>query len=516
MSTSTCNGPDNSTDMDDVEKAMSRLQRRSSRERAARAAAEELLEQKSLELFDVNQRLAGLNEQLERQVTERTEALEAERKLALELAEIDQLTGLRNRHSYKRALKLAIHNAEQNAKQFALLFIDLDNFKALNDTYGHGGGDIVLQQVAKRLKSLTRESDHVARLGGDEFVIIAQGETEQYVLETLANRILEAFGEPIPIDHRKVDCGVSIGIAMCPFHSQSEHELQRFADLALYSAKSQGRGRAVLFDRSLGSEHQLRLALADDLAETLETDNLDIHFQPIVDLKDGKLVGLEALLRWNHHSRGWIDPMTILRTAQECGLFAQLTRRIIEKAIGHVKPYLEADPSLWLSINLAEQNLRDEQLAAFIIDACKRLGVEPGQIKFEITEQALIMDIQAAKNFMTELEKCGFRFAIDDFGIGYSNMLTLSRLPFHTLKIDRSFTHGVVDNRETQTITLAMIKLGHALGLDVIIEGVETRQQAQIMQMLGGHMAQGYLMGRPDALETLFNPGSAAAPAAVC
>ncbi|CTQ56912.1 Bacteriophytochrome cph2 [Roseibium album] len=501
--------------MVDLDKAINRLQRRCNRERVARATAEELLEQKSLELFEVNQRLAGLNEQLERQVAERTEALETERKLALELAEIDQLTGLKNRHSYKRALELAIHEAERDGKQFALLFIDLDNFKTLNDTYGHGAGDIVLQQVAKRLRSLTRESDHIARLGGDEFVVIARGETEEKVLETLAQRILETFAEPIQVDHREVDCGVSIGIGMCPFHSQSEQELQRFADLALYAAKSQGRGRAVLFDHTLGNEHQLRLALADDLAETLETDDLEIHFQPIVDLKDGQLVGLEALLRWNHHSRGWIDPMTILKTAQECGLFAQITRRIIEKAIGDAKSHLKSEPSLWLSINLAEQNLRDEQLAAFIIDACKRLDVEPRQIKFEITEQALIMDIQAARDFMTELEKCGFRFAIDDFGIGYSNMLTLSRLPFHTLKIDRSFTHGVVENRETQTITLAMIKLGHALGLDVIIEGVETKQQAQIMQMLGGHMAQGYLMGRPNALETLFNPESTAAPAAV-
>ncbi|MBO6895685.1 MAG: GGDEF domain-containing protein, partial [Roseibium sp.] len=184
-----------------------------------------------LELYELNQTLAGLNEQLERQVAERTEALEAERRLALELAEIDQLTGLKNRHSYKRALELALTEAEHTGGQFALLFIDLDNFKTLNDTYGHGGGDVVLQQVSRRLKALTRESDHVARLGGDEFAIIARGETEQKVLETLAQRILEAFREPVVVDHRKVDCGVSIGIALCPFHTSSEHELQRFADL---------------------------------------------------------------------------------------------------------------------------------------------------------------------------------------------------------------------------------------------------------------------------------------------
>ncbi|MBO6507084.1 MAG: EAL domain-containing protein [Roseibium sp.] len=497
--------------MDDLEKTIERLKRRVSRERVARAEAEELLEQKSLELYELNQTLAGLNEQLERQVAERTEALEAERRLALELAEIDQLTGLKNRHSYKRALELAFTEAEHTGGQFALLFIDLDNFKTLNDTYGHGGGDVVLQQVSRRLKALTRESDHVARLGGDEFAIIARGETEQKVLETLAQRILEAFREPVVVDHRKVDCGVSIGIALCPFHTSSEHELQRFADLALYAAKSQGRGRAVVFERSIGNAQQMRMALADDLAASLDADDLDIHFQPIVDLKDGHRVGLEALLRWKHQTRGWIEPMTILETAKESGLFAKITRKIIENAIGRARAYLRANPQLWLSINIAEQNLRDDELARFIVDTCARLAVEPSQIKFEITEQALIMDIQAARGFMTDLEKCGFRFAIDDFGIGYSNMLTLSRLPFHTLKIDRSFTHGVVENRETQTITLAMIKLGHALGLDVIIEGVETMQQAQIMQMLGGHMAQGYLMGRPAALDTLFNPDTPSA-----
>ncbi|MBG6145481.1 EAL domain-containing protein [Roseibium album] len=487
--------------MDDVEKIIARLQRRCGRERNARIAAEEILEQKSRELFDVNQRLAGLNEQLERQVAERTGALEAERAHALAIAEIDQLTGLKNRHSYKNALGQAVGQAASAGKFFALLFIDLDNFKALNDTYGHGGGDIVLQQVASRLKSLTRARDHVARLGGDEFAILAEIDAETDSPINLADRIVDVFNEPIPIDHRSADCGVSVGFALCPRHSSDAGELQRFADLALYSAKSKGRGNAVQFDVSIGSAHRFRLALAADLASALETAALEIHYQPIVNLLDERPVGMEALLRWRHPDRGWIDPLTVLKTAEECGLFDQVSRKCIELAITQAAPLLITNPSFWLSINLAEQNLRDEQLAAHINDICGRLNVVPSQIRFEITEQALIRDIHAAHEIMSELGNRGFRFAIDDFGIGYSNMLTLSRLPFHTIKIDRSFTQEAVDNHETRTIASAMINLGHALGLDVIVEGVETAQQAHMMRELGGHMAQGYHFGRPSKLE---------------
>lgn len=492
--------------MDDVEKIIARLQKRCSRERNARMAAEEILEQKSRELFDVNQRLAGLNEQLERQVAERTEALETERKHALELAEVDQLTALKNRHSYMSALEQAVKKAARDGTDFALIFIDLDNFKTLNDTYGHGGGDIVLQQVAARLKSLTRACDHVARLGGDEFAIIAECGNCSVQPITLANRIVQAFCEPIQIDHRIVDCGVSVGLAQCPLHTSDAGELQRFADLALYSAKSRGRGTAVQFDVSIGSAHRSRIALAQDLASALENNTLMMHYQPVVNLEDATAVGLEALLRWEHPVRGNVDPLTVLNAAEECGLFELVTRRCIELAIEQAAPLLTSRPLFWLSINLAEQNLRDEHLAAFVVDTCKRLNIVPRQIKFEITEQALIRDIRAAHEIMSELGARGFRFAIDDFGIGYSNMLTLSRLPFHTLKIDRSFTHDVINNNETRTIAAAMIKLGHALDLDVIVEGVETAQQARLMQHLGGQMAQGFHFGRPVELSNLHLP----------
>ena len=480
------------------------LKRRVERERAARLAAEELLEKKSQELFEANQRLASLNETLENRVKQRTRLLERERRRALNLAEKDHLTRLANRHCYTETFKKAVAEARDGGRPFALILIDLDGFKQLNDTYGHAAGDAMLKATADRIRKLVRTSDLVARLGGDEFAVIAFDVVDDAVLDHFTGRLLDAVQSPVPYGKRQIRCGASLGVAFCPEHAADPQELQRFADLALYQGKASGRGTAVTFEPSLAEAHFMRATMGEELKAALERREVDIFYQPVLALADRSLSGLEALLRWKNENRGWVPPLDILAVAREHGQLPALTRYIIRETLMQVRKVIARGDLGWVSINLTDEDLRDGPLIDFIVDSFQETGVPPNRVKFEITEHTVISDEENACRVITRLSERGARFAIDDFGTGYSNLLTLNRLPFHTLKIDQTFVADIGGNLEAETIVKAMIDLGRALNLSVVAEGIETPIQAALLQLLGCRYGQGYLFGQPQPLDRVM------------
>lgn len=482
-----------------------RLERRAQREQLARRSAEDLLEQKSREVFDANRRLALLNEELETRVRERTDELERERQRAMHLAERDYLTQLANRHLFDRRIEQNVEAATASNESFALILIDLDGFKVINDTYGHAAGDAVLKSVADRIRKIVGENDLVARLGGDEFAVLLQTGSPAIDIDDITLRLLDALHEPILFGRRRLVCGASLGLAHCPEHSDDTDELQVFADLALYHAKQLGRGASVTFERRMAEQFRLRRALGAELEKALDEERIDVFFQPIVDLDSRSLVGFEGLLRWFEPERGWIPPMEALSIARDRSLLGRLTRQVVRKCLKSAAPALRSGRAKWVAFNLADYDLGDRDLPDYILRTCSAVGVDPRQLKIEITEHTVISDTDRAGYVMELLNDFGMRFAIDDFGTGYSNLLTLNRLPFQTLKIDRTFVAELFENSESRTIVSAMINLAHALGLNTTAEGVETVQQSETLRALGCDLAQGYLFGGPRPMPELLD-----------
>lgn len=488
-----------------IDDRLRRLERRAQRDRLARLSAEDLLEQKSLEVFEANRRLAALNEELESRVSERTEELERERQRAVLMAERDYLTQVANRHLFDRRIDQAVADATASDKGFALVLIDLDGFKGINDTYGHAAGDAVLKAVADRIRRTVGEDDLVARLGGDEFAVLLDTGSPATDVDDITLRLLDELHEPIQFGKRQLFCGASIGLAFCPEHSDDSDELQVFADLALYHAKRLGRGASVTFERKMADQFRLRRALGYELEKALDEERIDVFFQPIVDLGSRSLVGFEALLRWYEPERGWIPPMEALSIAKDRSLLGRLTRQVVRKCLKSAAPALRSGRAKWVAFNLADYDLGDRDLPDYILRTCSAVGVDPRQLKVEITEHTVISDTERAGYVMELLNDFGMRFAIDDFGTGYSNLLTLNRLPFQTLKIDRTFVAELFENPESRTIVSAMINLAHALGLNTTAEGVETVQQSETLRALGCDLAQGYLFGGARPMPELLD-----------
>ncbi len=487
----------------DGEKERRLLENRARREKLARLTAEDLLEEKSRELFEANRRLAALNENLEGRVRERTRELERERQRALMLAEKDYLTGLANRHCFTMKFEEAVEEARSGGQAFALILVDLDGFKEINDTFGHAAGDAMLKTAAKRIAEAVRTTDLIARLGGDEFAVIAFDTADEPSLKLIIDRLLAALQAPVQFSKRQLQCGASLGVAFCPEHSQDTHDLLLFADLALYRAKAGGRGIAVSFEPKMAESHFLRFAMGDELKSALHKDEIQVFFQPVHDLADRSTKGAEALVRWNNGVRGWIPPLDILAIAGDLQLLPTLTRYIIRESLLQSKGLLDNRIIDWVSINLTGHDLRDCALIDFILGTMEECEISPHAVKFEITEHAVVSDAKNAFNFITRLSRMGVRFAIDDFGTGYSNLMTLNSLPFHTLKVDQSFVADLAGSNEARTIVKAMIDLGHALDMSIIAEGIETSRQAEILYSLDCDLGQGFFFGRPLPVEEI-------------
>jgi diguanylate cyclase (GGDEF)-like protein len=405
------------------------------------------------------------------------------------LAMNDVLTGLANRTFMRHALQTAIESAAKRNTKLAVLMIDLDRFKPINDKHGHLVGDLVLKTAAARLAGALREGDRCSRHGGDEFVALIEYETDDEIPRSLASRVIEGLSSPMIIDGTTHQIGASVGFAICPTHAVEEEDLIRKADIALYRAKLSGRGQFRVFDPSLDVDSDARAHLEQALRHGIESGEIVPYFQPLIDLTTGRLYGFEVLNCWRHPVRGLLTPDKFMAIAEKTGQITDVMIAVIRQACSDatVLPREFA-----LAINISPQQLQDEGLAAKVMGALSDTGFAPHRLEVELTEQALVTDIALAKQVICSLKRHGIRVALDGFGVGYSSLGYLAELPFDTLKIDRSFIETLHDRPESIKIVAAIIGLSTSLGLATVAEGVEVERDAILLRQLGCDFSQGY------------------------
>jgi len=410
------------------------------------------------------------------------------------LARYDTLTGLPNRHEFARRLTQAFADLADGGPHFALLFLDLDGFKRINDTRGHEIGDGLLVEVAKRLKRFKSQTTMICRLGGDEFAAVCACGTDAAI--RLAEEIGAALEEPFAIGNHVTRISVSIGVAFAPEHASNSKELLRYADIALYRAKAQGRGIALVYDAAMAEELTLRLSLEGELMAALAVDAFELHFQPIVDLTSGDVVSYEALARWPHPTRGYVPPGVFIPIAEQTGMIDQLGCFAIREACAIASGW---DPSISVNVNVSVLQFRNPGLLVGCVrNAVAANYIAPYRLILEITESVFIDAMEETIDTIEQLKEIGVRFALDDFGVGYSSLSLLSRLPFSIVKIDRSLTKDIAGSTAAFAIVEAVCALAKRLELTVVVEGVETREQQLAVRLTGAERAQGWLFGRPE------------------
>ena len=412
----------------------------------------------------------------------------------------DALTGLPNRVLLLDRLKQALVRAGRRKDAVGLLFVDVDNFKLINDSLGHHVGDKLLTEAAARLQSCVRAQDTVARLSGDEFVVVLELLAGEDDALPVANAIAHQFSRPFKLEEREVVITASIGIALSDAGQENADSLMRNADLAMYRAKSDGRARYVMFDPSMKIDTLARLELESDLRRALEQGELRVHYQPIVAMKTGKLSEVEALVRWQHPTRGLVSPVDFIPLAEETGLIIPLGQWVLEEACRQVAAWhrqFTSEPPLTLSVNLSPRQFQKPFLVADITKALHEAGLPACCLKLEITEGVLMRDVEATIRTLWELKNLGLQIAVDDFGTGYSSLAYLKRLPLDVLKIDRSFVSGIGQNPEDTAIVHAIMALAKSLNLKVTGEGIEMAEQAALLGEWGCDRGQGYLFSRP-------------------
>jgi diguanylate cyclase (GGDEF)-like protein len=415
----------------------------------------------------------------------------------------DSLTGLPNRTLLRQQLHRALEAARLLDTTVALLFIDLDHFKEVNDTLGHHVGDSVLREVAGRYVNAVPTAHTVARLGGDEFAIVLEGSSSS-AASTAAHGVLRTLDDPFMVDGLPIAIGASIGVVLFPEQAQDVESLLRQADVAMYVAKSAHTGYAM-YSPEHDHYHRARLALAAELRRALERNELLLHYQPKLDLKSGRVSGVEALVRWRHPQRGMIPPDHFISVAEQSGLIRRLTHWVLHQAICQLGEWNRAGLRLTISVNLSMQDLHDPELPGTIAVMLAAENVPPDDLKVEITEGTIMADPPRALEVLAQLRALGLEIAIDDFGTGYSSMTYLKRLPVDELKIDKSFIKSVASDPSDLAIVRSTIELGHNLGLRVVAEGVEDQACWEQLARLGCDQAQGYHMSRPLALPEFEN-----------
>ena len=438
------------------------------------------------------------------------------------LAYYDPLTGMPNRQHFVERLEQELQRSARERRKLALLFLDLDGFKRINDTLGHDTGDVVLREVALRLKEKLRVSDivsrpgadepspplHLARLGGDEFVIALPSLEDARAAIQIAQRVRSALTQPFRAEDAEVSIGASIGIAMYPEDGTDAATLLKHADTAMYHAKERGRNNWQMYSEDLTHQAVERLKLENDIRKGLERGEFVLHYQPIVDTADSRIVGVEALLRWQHPERGLLEPSAFIPAAEESGLIIPLGHRALDAACAQGAAWQRAGIApARIAVNLSGRQLRMPDFTLGLMALLAHHGLDAGRLVLELTE-GLVMDgdpVIAAE--LHRLRAAGVHFALDDFGIGYSSIAHLKRLPIGSLKIDRSFVHGLFDNPNDAGITTAILAMARHLGLDVVAEGVETAAERDFLREAGCRTMQGYLFSppRPAAeMETLL------------
>jgi diguanylate cyclase (GGDEF)-like protein/PAS domain S-box-containing protein len=419
----------------------------------------------------------------------------------LRQANFDDLTGLPNRVLMLDRLDQAIAVANRTNALSALLYIDLDRFKDLNDSLGHEVGDRILKVVGERLGGCVREGDSLARMGGDEFVIILSGIEDGESARMVAERVVDVMGRPMEVEGQDYFITASIGITLYPNDGTDRQVLLKNADLAMYKAKELGRNRYGFFTADFNRRLQERLVLEGQLRGAAARQELLLHYQPIVDLKTGHPVGVEALLRWQPPGEKLRMPGDFIPIAEEAGLISRLGEWVVETACAELKGLLRSGVALGrVAVNVSPRQLREEGFGPMVKHLLSVNGLTPDHLELEITESVLMDDTSAASANLQMLCDLGIRLSIDDFGTGYSSLGYLQRYPFTTLKIDRSFVSVAPDNRGAGRLVETMITMAHGLGLEVIAEGVETEEQAEFLRARNCDQVQGFLFGRPKPL----------------
>ena len=408
----------------------------------------------------------------------------------------DSLTDIPNRTLLHDRLRQALSAAQRTRTSLALLLIDLDHFKEINDTLGHARGDLVLKQVGPRIQAVLRQSDSVARLGGDEFAVLLPtvSNTDHAVLT--AGKILQALQTPFPVEGLELEIGASIGIVLCPEHGTEAELLMQHADIAMYIAKQQGGGYAV-YAPELDRHSPQKLTLMGELRHAIEHDELVLHYQPKLSLKSQSIIGVEALVRWQHPQRGMLYPDQFIPLAEQTGLMKPLSLWVINHALNQHTVWKRAGLDISMAINLSARNLHDSELPSLVGELLLRHQTPPGSLDLEITESAIMADPIRALEVLTRLSAMGVKLSIDDFGTGYSSLAYLKKLPVDTVKIDKSFVMDMTKDEGNALIVRSTIDLAHNLGVEVIAEGVEMHEAWVELSILGCDAAQGYYINRP-------------------
>ncbi|MEE8058074.1 MAG: EAL domain-containing protein [Pseudomonadales bacterium] len=419
-----------------------------------------------------------------------------------QMAFYDTLTGLANRRLFRNRLEYVINNLSRENNSLGLILLDLDHFKNINDSLGHDSGDSLLTIVAERLQLCVRASDTVARLGGDEFAVILPGINTSLAVSHIAQKILDTLKTPIILKETEIRLTTSAGITMAPDDSVNAETLVKNADLALYRAKDQGRDNYQFFTTEMNTKLINHLNLIEDLRHAIHREEFNLVFQPQIDISKGNLVGVEALIRWSHKTRGFVSPMEFIPAAEETGLIIPLGRWVINAACFQLKALCDAkllDDKAVMAVNLSVKQFQDEELVEFIYSKLQEFDIKPSRFEIEITETVLMENLDEALTKLEALKNLGILISIDDFGTGYSSLGYLKRLPVNIVKVDRSFVMDIPQDKDDMEITAAIIAMAHSLRYEVIAEGIETVEQLKFLEECGCNYGQGYFFSKPLA-----------------
>ena len=432
-----------------------------------------------------------------RELAKAYKELEVARAHEQKLANYDTVTNLPNRSCFQDRLQQAIAYAERHKQLLAVLFVDLDHFKNVNDTVGHAEGDELLRMVADRLINSVRKSDTVARLGGDEFTLALLDIAEPDAVAMIANNLVQTLSQPYLLGGREFFIGASIGISVYPNDGESVELLLRNADTAMYKVKQFGRNNYQFYSSEMGAQANARSDLQNSLRNAIKHDELELHYQPQLDCASGQIVSMEALLRWHHPEYGFIPPDQFIPLAEETGLMLDIGEWVFREACAQNKAWQQAGyPPIPIAVNLSMRQIEQGDLADIVNNILKETGLAPQWLELELTEGVFLHNMQHATAMLTKLRESGVVISIDDFGTGYSSLSKLRRLPIDTIKIDRSFVQNVTMDQDDASIVTAIIALAHKLSLNVIAEGVETQAQLDFLQALGCNQWQGYLCSK--------------------
>ena len=436
---------------------------------------------------------AVLRQRVRRLVRERS----VEKRVAF-LAFNDALTGLPNRTLFQERLEFGLRQARRNQSELALLFLDLDGFKMVNDTLGHDVGDELLKHVAERLLMCLRDSDTVARLGGDEFTAVLTDVGSRERVERAAERVIESLCAPVELAGRELVVGASVGVAMYPDDGTDVRTLLRSADMAMYQAKAEGRNNVRFYTQAVGQAVQTRMSMESSIRTALDKDQFTVFFQPIADLKQGQIQSFEALVRWNHPELGVVSPAEFVPLAEESGLIGALGLRVLRLACMEAKRWdAIADHPINVAVNLSALQFSDRHLVSSFRKIFDEVGIDPARVELEVTENTVMHDVDRSIGMLKEFKDLGVDISIDDFGTGYSSLAYLKKFPLDCLKVDRSFVSTVPGSADDSAIVTAIIAVAHSLRLRVVAEGVEHQSQIEFLRELGCDRVQGYLLGWP-------------------